>query len=87
MSRSQKAAVGNVWYGIQVMTQSLDRRRVDVQITEEVVKTAAGNENGKEVMMLLLDRPAADVQITKVAKSSSTTGRRAQSSLSSGSNP
>jgi hypothetical protein len=40
-----------------MMTLLLDRRGADVQITEKVVKTAAGNgENGKELMTLLLDR-------------------------------
>jgi NACHT domain len=34
-------------------------------VTEEVVKVAAGNSNGKKVMTLLLDRRGDDVQITE----------------------
>src|SRR5438874_9170488 len=47
------------------MTLLLGRRGADVQITEEVVKAAVGNDNGKEVMALLLDWRGADVQITE----------------------
>jgi hypothetical protein len=43
------------------MTLFLNRRGPDVQITQEVVVTAAGN--GKGIMTLLLDRRDADVQI------------------------
>ena len=47
---------------------SIDRRGADVQITEEVIKAAAGNsESGTEVITLLLDRRGADVQITEEA--------------------
>ncbi|KAF2726435.1 hypothetical protein EJ04DRAFT_393876, partial [Polyplosphaeria fusca] len=38
----------------------------DVEITNEVVVAAAGNEdNGKEVMALLLDQRGDEVQITQ----------------------
>jgi hypothetical protein len=44
------------------MTLLLDRRGVDVKITEAVVKAAARNEgSGKEVMTLLLSRRGSDV--------------------------
>ena len=45
----------------EMMTLLLDRRGADVQITEEVVKAAAGNgESGKGIITLLLDRCGAD---------------------------
>jgi len=48
------------------MTLLLNRRGADVQITQEVVVAAAGNEgDGKEIMTLLLDRRGAEVQITQ----------------------
>jgi hypothetical protein len=53
-----------------VFTLLLDRRGADIQITEEVVKAAARNEDsGEQVMTLLLNRRGADIQITEeVAK-------------------
>lgn len=56
-----EAAAGN-WKNGKVMTLLLDRRGADIQITEDVVKAAAGNLlNGEEVMTLLLDRRGDDV--------------------------
>ncbi len=46
-----------------MMTLLLDRRGADVQITEEVVKAAAGNWKCNELMTLLLDRVGIDIQI------------------------
>lgn len=51
------------------MAQLLERITLhcsEVVVTEEVVKTAAGNEySGKEVMKLLLEQRGADVDITE----------------------
>ena len=48
------------------MTLLLDRRGDQIQITEDVVKAAAGNKgNRKEVMTLLLDRREDQIQITQ----------------------
>jgi hypothetical protein len=44
-------------WGTEVMTLLLKQQEADVQITEKVVKAAAGNRgNRKEVMMLLLEQ-------------------------------
>ncbi|KAK4205473.1 ankyrin repeat-containing domain protein [Triangularia verruculosa] len=48
------------------MTLLLNRRGDQINITEEVVKAAAGNwQNGKEVMTLLLDRRGDQITITE----------------------
>ena len=53
MGRSQSC--GNRRSGKEVITVLLEQRGVEVVITEEVVKVAAGNEwSRKEVMTLLL---------------------------------
>ncbi|KAH7124484.1 HET domain protein [Dactylonectria macrodidyma] len=54
----------------QVMTILLDRMQDEVQITEGVVKAAAGNEGkGNKVMRLLLDRRGDQIIVTeKVVK-------------------
>jgi len=50
----------------KVMALLLKRQGADVQITEEVVKAAAGNGViGKEVMTILLNLRGANVQITE----------------------
>jgi hypothetical protein len=50
------------------MTLLLDRRGADVQITEEVVKAAAGNsQSGAEVMTLLLNQQGNNVKILEEA--------------------
>ncbi|KAL2104518.1 hypothetical protein VUR80DRAFT_198 [Thermomyces stellatus] len=49
-----------------MMALLLDKRGGDVEITEKVVKAAAGNEDcGEEVMALLLDKRGGDVEITE----------------------
>ena len=48
------------------MALLLDRRGDQIQITEDVVKDAAGNSiQGKEVMALLLDRRDDQIQVTE----------------------
>jgi hypothetical protein len=48
------------------LTVLLELDRNYIQITEEVVEAAAGNEySGEQVMTLLLDRRGADIQITE----------------------
>jgi NACHT domain-containing protein len=50
----------------EMMKLLLDRGGDRIQITEDVVKAAAGNQgNGRQVMALLLDRRGDQVQITK----------------------
>jgi len=44
----------------------LELRGAEIQITEEVVKAAAGNYgSGEEVMRLLLEQRGAEIQITE----------------------
>jgi limonene-1,2-epoxide hydrolase len=50
-----KAAVSNEWSGKKVMALLLDRLGDQIQITEDVVKAAAGNSS---VLTELLDRQA-----------------------------
>ncbi|KAI4222446.1 MAG: hypothetical protein L6R40_008585 [Gallowayella cf. fulva] len=66
--------------GYDSVVQILLEEGADVQITEGVVKAAAGNYwSGKEIMTLLLDRRGADVQITegvvKAAAGNRTSGK------------
>ena len=50
----------------EVMSLLLERRGDEIQITEEVVKAAAGNPRNSETLMnLLLDRRAGEVKITE----------------------
>ncbi|WYZ34724.1 hypothetical protein EsH8_I_001000 [Colletotrichum jinshuiense] len=60
-----KAAAENVGGSKEVMALLLDRRGDEIQITEEVVKAAAANENGHGIMSLLLDRRGDEIQITE----------------------
>ncbi|RYP74314.1 hypothetical protein DL770_007624 [Monosporascus sp. CRB-9-2] len=46
------------------MKKLLDQRGTEVKITEDVVKAAAGNGNGKEVMALLLDQRNNSIIVT-----------------------
>ncbi|KAH7132739.1 hypothetical protein EDB81DRAFT_114385 [Dactylonectria macrodidyma] len=49
-----------------VVGRLLDRCGADIQITEDVVKSAAGNwRSGEKVMALLLDKGGAEIQITE----------------------
>lgn len=51
------------------MTLLLDRRGEEVQITEEVIKTAAEySGNGREMMTLLLDRRGAETPRSAVSR-------------------
>jgi hypothetical protein len=44
----------------------LEQREAEIQITEDVVKAAAGNEeSGEKVMKLLLEQREAEIQITE----------------------
>ena len=53
-------------FGKEILSLLLVVKRDDVQITEEVLKAAAGNwSRGDEVMTLLLDRRGDDIQITE----------------------
>lgn len=53
----------------EVMTLLLDRRGEEVQITEEVIKTAAEySGNGREMMTLLLDRRGAEIPRSAVSR-------------------
>jgi hypothetical protein len=59
------------------MTLLLDQQGDQIQITEDVVKAAAGNRgNGKEVMTLLLDQQGDQIHITEdVVKAAAGNGR------------
>ncbi|KAL4789001.1 hypothetical protein BDV19DRAFT_395460 [Aspergillus venezuelensis] len=57
------AAAGNLWNGKDTMALLLDQQGDEIQITEEVVKAAAGNR--KDIMALLLDRRGDKIQITE----------------------
>jgi hypothetical protein len=48
------------------MTLLLEQRGQDIQITEAIVKAAAGNsEGGTEIMTLLLKQRGQDIQVTE----------------------
>ncbi|CAJ2507138.1 Uu.00g083240.m01.CDS01 [Anthostomella pinea] len=58
------------------MALLLDRRGDKLPVTEEVVKAAAGNWNGKQVMTLLFDQRGDEVPVTEeVVKAAARNGR------------
>jgi hypothetical protein len=48
-----------------VMEVLLDHRREEIEITEEVVKAAARNENGEKMFEFILDREGTGIKITE----------------------
>ena len=48
-----------------VMEVLLDHRQVEVEITEEVIKAAAGNRKGEKMFEFLLDREGTGIKITE----------------------
>ncbi|KAF2176770.1 hypothetical protein K469DRAFT_645244 [Zopfia rhizophila CBS 207.26] len=61
----------------EMMRLLLERREDEVQITEKVVKAAAGNESsGQEIMRLLLERRGYEVHITEEVVKAAAGNRR-----------
>lgn len=68
------AAARNYLNGKEIMTLLLDRRSADVQITEQVVKAAAGNGDGGNLILHL--HHATAIEVTEaVMESAATSGQ------------
>lgn len=64
-------------YGEEVMKLLLDRHGGEIEITEEVIKAAAGNNVcGEAVMKLFLDRRGGKIKIIEEAVKTAVRNRR-----------